>query len=80
LQTKHDENEFRKSLEEIGRLAGDLSFKIWNGFDKTLYFPYIKITFENDKFLIYSKNDKIPNGSQAITIEDCDLSNLKQKF
>ncbi|MBP7215577.1 MAG: hypothetical protein KBA52_08090 [Candidatus Kapabacteria bacterium] len=80
IANKTDENEFRKSLEEIGRLAGDLSFKIWNGFDKTLYFPYIKITFENDKFLIYSKNDKIPNGSQAITIEDCDLSNLKTEI
>ncbi len=75
-----NEDKFRKTLEEIGKLAFDPSFKIWNGLDKTLYFPDINIFFENDKFFIYSKNDKIPNGSQAIAIDDYDLSNLKAEI
>lgn len=75
-----DENEFRRNLEEIPNDVYDASFKIWNGLDKTLYFPEINIIFENDKFLIYSKTDKIQSSSQAIAIDDIDLDKLRNEI
>lgn len=70
----NDEAKFRKALETIAK--GDPSFKIWNGMDKTLFFPAINILYEDNKFLIFSKSDKIPSGSQALDIDGVDLKTL----
>ena len=72
-----NEKDFRKYLEDISNDALDPTFKIWNGLDKTLYFPDINIIYEDGKFLMYSKSDKIPSGSQALEINDIDLSKMK---
>ncbi|MCE5304873.1 hypothetical protein LLG34_04165 [bacterium] len=74
-----NEMNFRSTLERIAQKANDNSFKIWNGQDKTLYFPPFNLIYENNKFYVYSEDTTvIQNGCEALEIDDIELRKLNQ--
>jgi len=74
--------DFLRIIYKFYSISGDINSKFWNGLENTAYLPDIGIYSDGNKIFIYgSKDKKIPDGSEIISVDDTktnEITDLKR--